>query len=176
VRETIKIEPIEAPPPATFDCGVDEQNRFFHERCWKDQAELLSTTYLLQVHGLAAGLATVCMDALPLSRRERGPAIEYRHVSSLKLAQLGIDQRFQGLGLGTRALAFVIDVAREVGKRVGCRYVTLDSQPDLEEWYRDRGFVRNELHQQQRSADALLHQRDPDRIAVSMRYDLRKAA
>src|SRR4051794_12705806 len=107
--DLIEIERLPAPPPSTFDCGRDEQNRYFHERCWRDQSERLSTTYLMQLHGLAAGLATVCMDALPLSRRERGPAIKYQHVSSLKLAQLGVDQHFQGLGLGTRALAFVID-------------------------------------------------------------------
>jgi len=51
---------------------------------------------------MVAGFLTVCMDALPLSRGERGPHIRYRHVSSIKLAQLGIDRRFQGMGSGVK--------------------------------------------------------------------------
>jgi GNAT superfamily N-acetyltransferase len=100
--------------------------------------------------------------------------IRYRHVSALKLAQLGIDLRFQGLGVGTEAVAFVLRLASRVGEAVGCRYVTLDAQRDLEAWYARRGFVRNELQQQERREDAARNQRDPERIAVSMRYDLRR--
>jgi GNAT superfamily N-acetyltransferase len=168
----IEIEKLEGPVPPSFDCGREEQNRYFHEHAWHDQQERLSTTYLFVIYGIAAGFATVCMDALPLSRRERGVAIRYRWVSALKLAQLGVDRRFQGSGVGRQALAIVAHLATEVGALVGCRYVTLDAQPDLEPWYAAQGFVRNTLHQQQRIDEATLHLRDPDQIPVSMRYDL----
>jgi predicted GNAT family N-acyltransferase len=115
------------------------------------------------------------MDSLPLARNERAPAIRYRHVSALKLAQLGIDLGFQGSGMGVEAVAFVVRLAYRVGELVGCRYITLDAQPDLESWYARQGFVRNELHQQERREDAISHRRDPERVAVSMRYDLRRA-
>src|SRR5215218_6722201 len=87
-------------PLFPFDCGRDDQNEFLHQWAWPDQNERLSTTYLLHVDGLVAGFMTVCMDSLPLSRRERGPAIRHRNVSSLKLAQLGVDRRFQGMDIG----------------------------------------------------------------------------
>jgi GNAT superfamily N-acetyltransferase len=171
----IELERLDGPPPGSFDCRRDEQNEYFHRHAWNDQQERVSTTYLLMVHGIAAAFLTICMDALPLSRRERGATIRYRWVSSLKLAQLGVDHRFQGSGVGRRAISTVIGLAQKVGELVGCRYVTLDAQPDLEAWYTRQGFVRNELHQQQRREDAISHQRDPDQVAVSMRYDLRRA-
>lgn len=170
------IHRLSDPPPATFDCRREEQNRFFHEGSWSDQLERLSTTYVVRKHGLVAAYATVCTDALPLSRRERGPLIRYRTVSAIKLAQLGVDHRFQGMGIGSHAVGFVLTLARQIGDRVGCRYVTLDAQPDLHGWYEELGFVRNELNQEQRIQDAVTHRRDPASVPISMRYDLRKAA
>jgi len=170
--DAIDVERLEGPPPGTFDCGREEQNRHLHDQAWQNQQKRLSTTSLLTVHGMPAAFVTVCMDALPLSRQERGTTIPYRWVGSLKLAQLGVDQRFQGAGLGRWAVSLAIQLAYDVGQHVGCRYVTLDAQPDLESWYGAQGFVRNELHQQQRKDDAVLHRRDPERIPISMRFDL----
>jgi len=85
----------------------------------EDQQQRLSTTYLLHRSGLPAGYVTVCMDSLPLARSEREPAIRYQNVSALKLAQLGIDLRFQGLGMGMDAVAFVVRLASRIGEQVG---------------------------------------------------------
>jgi GNAT superfamily N-acetyltransferase len=171
--ESVEVDRLSGIPLASFDCGRDDQNHFFREQSWTDQVERLSTTYTFQVHGVTAAFATICMDALPLSRRERGPAIRYHHVSALKLAQLGVDRTFQGEGIGRAAVSFVLELAYDIGENVGCRYVTLDAQPELEEWYAARGFVKNRLAHEQRVADAIRHQRDPAAIAVSMRFDLR---
>src|SRR5437763_613129 len=136
---------LDGSPPSAFDCGRDEQNEHLHSRAWEDQQQRLSTTYLLDRSGLSAGYVTVCMDSLPLARSEREPAIPYQHVSALKLAQLGIDLRFQGMGIGTQAVAFVVRLASRVGDQVGCRYVTLDAQPDLAAWDSRQGFIPNPL-------------------------------
>ncbi|HEU4560596.1 MAG TPA: GNAT family N-acetyltransferase [Longimicrobium sp.] len=167
---------LDGPLFGPFDCGRSEQNEFLYEWAWKDQMERLSTTYVMDVGGMMAGFVTVCMDALPLSRSERGPDIRYRYVSALKLAQLGVDRRFQGTGLGREAVRLTLGLAERVGEQVGCRYVTFDAHPDLENWYASLGFLRNRIRHEERVADAKLHQRDPDSIPVSMRYDLRSTA
>ena len=159
-------------PVFGFDCGRSEQNDFFYQRAWSDQQDSLSTTYLYYVHGMVAAYATIVMDSLPVSRSERG-GIPYRHVSSLKLAQLGVNRPFQGVGIGQAVVSAVYAIARQVGERVACRYVTLDAQPDLVAWYEAQGFVRNRLRQQERIDDAIRHRRDPAVIPVSMRFDLR---
>jgi GNAT superfamily N-acetyltransferase len=171
--EDIAIRTLDGLPEPGFDCGRHDQNTFLYERAWPDQQEQVSVTYLYYVKGILAAYATVCMDSLPLARRERGLAIGYRDVSALKLAQLGVDRAFQGLGLGRFVVADAISLAREEAIRVGCRYLTLDAQPDLIDWYAGQGFKRNELRQEWRIADALKHKRDPEAIAVSMRFDLR---
>lgn len=172
--EDFEMRKLEGEPPFGFDCGAEEQNSFLYEHAWRDQQDSLSTTYLFLSDDEIAAYMTVMMDALPLSRKERG-AIPYRFVSACKLAQLGVHRRFQGMGIGQFTVGHAMDLAREVGSRVACRYVTLDSQPDLVDWYGRVGFVVNRSRQSERVEEALRYQRDPSRIAVSMRFDLRPA-
>ncbi|HSU15997.1 GNAT family N-acetyltransferase [Longimicrobium sp.] len=167
------IEKMEGPPPARFDCGRSDQNAFFHGYSWSDQQASLSTTYLIWRSGILAGFVTVSMSVVALDPRERDPVIRFRDVSALKLLQLGVDRAFQGSGLGRYAVRWALGLGQIVGEKVACRYVTLDAQPDLVLWYERQGFVPNKLAQKRRIADALQHGRDPERIAVSMRFDLR---
>jgi GNAT superfamily N-acetyltransferase len=173
--DDLDFDRLGGPPPPEFDCGRDDQNAFLRQRAWVEQEALLSTTYLLMAGGNLAAFVTLCMSGISLDRREREPAIRFQEVAAVKLAQLGVDRSFQGRGLGGNLVGFAIDLARSVGVDIACRYVILDAQPDLEPWYSDLGFVRNRLQQERRILDAISHHRDPDQVAISMRYDLRRA-
>ena len=163
------------PPKAGFDCGREEQTRFLRERAWADQQAQLSVTYCYYLDEMLAAYAAVCMDAIALGKKERESDVRYSQVGAVKLAQLGVSMPFQHRGIGRRLLADVIGLARKVASEIGCRYVTLDAQPDLVAWYERRGFKPNYLRQTERILDALTHGREPERIAVSMRFDLREA-
>jgi GNAT superfamily N-acetyltransferase len=172
--DDLKVLKLAGPPFRSFDCGREEQNEFLHRHAWHDQQESVSTTYLFSVDGLPAAYASVCMDALPLARAERSPLIRFANIGAVKLAQLGVHRPFQGQGVGARAIGFVVHLARRASKRIACRYLTLDAQPDLVEWYGRLGFVPNQRRQEERMREAVRHGRDPSVIAVSMRYDLRE--
>lgn len=172
----LSMRKLEGVPSSGFDCGRESQTRFLYDYAWHDQRQRVSTTYLYHVAELLAAYATVCMDAIPLGRRERPSAVRYQEIAALKLAQLGVDRLFQGRGYGAMAVADVIAlaiaIAIELSQRAGCRYVTLDAKPHLVEWYQSLGFEINQLKQKQRIAGAA--NRNPDEIPVSMRFDLRE--
>lgn len=163
--------PLAGEPPPGFDCGRETQNRFLYECAWRDQQERVSSTWLYYAKGLFIAYATVCLDAIPLGTREKPRTIRYKYIGALKLAQLGVDRRFHGSGLGTEVVADILDGARQAPVRFTCRYVTVDAQPDLVGWYGRRGFVINKLLQKQR-LEAVAGKRDPADLAVSMRFDL----
>jgi GNAT superfamily N-acetyltransferase len=172
----VVVRKLDGPPDAGFDCGHEDQNAFLYTRAWDDQQQLVSTTYLYYVHGILAGYATICLDALELSRRERGWHIKHEIVGALKLAQLGVDQAFNGRGLGTYIVADVIELARGLSDTVGCRYLTVDARADMVSWYERRlGFKHNTEMQMNRIERAVRRQRDPERLAASMRFDLRES-
>ena len=120
-----------------------------------------------------AAFATYLMDGLSLDFRERGIRIRYETVGALKLGQLGVDRTFQGCGLGKVIISDALGFAQDLGDRVGCRYVSVDARPGLDAWYERYGFRRNRLMQKRRLQFALEKNRDPDRLATSMRIDIR---
>lgn len=162
---------LDGPPPAEFDCGRDAQSRYFRDRAWFDQQQWLTTTYVYYLGGVAAAFATVCMDSVMLGTREKPVSIPYKWVSALKLAQLGVDVRFQRLGLGTHVVAGVLASALEGSRQFGCRYLNLDAQPDLVPWYESQGFKINKGKQKER-VQAAAGRRAPADLPVSMRFDL----
>lgn len=172
--EDVFITRLDGRPDYGFDCGYPEQTSYLYEQAEADQEAQTAVTYLYYVRGILAAYATVAMDALPLDRTERGTGVRFQEASAMKLGQLGVALPFQGIGLGTFVLADILVLAQEEAERVGCRYVSVDARPDLVGWYERRGFKRNKLRQQRRIEDALAHGRDPDLIAVSMRFDLRE--
>jgi hypothetical protein len=171
--ENIVAMKLEGPPEAGFDCGREEQNWFLYERAWADQEEMISVTYRYYLHGMFAAYATVLMDGISLSFRERGSRIRYETVGATKLAQLGVDYRFQGRRLGEWIVAHVTSVARSVSQILGCRYVSVDALPGLEWWYQRQAFELNKLMQERRIWFAREKNRDLERIPTSMRLDIR---
>jgi ribosomal protein S18 acetylase RimI-like enzyme len=162
---------MDEPPPRGFDCGREAQNRFLYDSAWSDQSERLSVTYLYYVSGLFAAYATALMNSVVLGSREKPKSISYKSIAALHLAQLGVDIRFQGWGLGSELLSDVTEFARQLSNSLGCRYVTLDAHPELVGWYEKHGFVINKLVQKQR-IEAAAGKRPLDLLPVSMRFDL----
>lgn len=166
---------LDAPPPADFDCGAEEQNRFLHEWAWRDQRKGISVTHLIFVKGIAGAYVTLMADRIRLGPRERPKGVGYQLVPALKIAQLAVARRFAGYGLGRFAVGYAVECARVFCQEVGCRYVTLDAQPHLIAWYEAQGFRRNIEEQEHRRQLASERGRPAAEIPVSMRFDLREA-
>lgn len=168
----VVVRRLDGEPPLDFDCGRVAQNQFLYNSAARDQGEWISCTYLHFLRGICVAYATVCMDSLPLGTREKPRSIRYKYIGALKLAQLGVDRRVQGRGLAREVIADVVALAQDAAVRIGCRYVSIDAQPDLVGWYERHGFVVNKLHQKEKLA-AAGGTIDPAHMTVSMRLDLR---
>jgi GNAT superfamily N-acetyltransferase len=175
-RDDLEMRIIDGPPPVGFDCGVEEQNAFLYCRAWKDHCRGVTVTYLLFAKGILAAYVTLMTDRIRLGPRERAKGLSYQIVPAIKIAQLAVSRPFATFGLGRYLVGYAVETARTLRGLVGCRYVTLDAErEELVDWYERQGFVRNLLEQEQRREEASRRSRDPDRIAISMRFDLRDA-
>ena len=164
---------LDGPPSCDFDCGRDEQNSFFFDRAWSDSCRSISVTHVLYVKGIMAAYVTLMNDRIQLGPRERAKGVTYQLVPAIKLAQLGVDMRFAGNGVGKQMVAYAIETSRRYRGVVGCRYVTLDASPDLVAWYEGQGFVANKEEQRHREQLAAERGRPIDALPRSMRFDLR---
>ena len=169
------------PVTEPFDCGVDELNDFL-TRAWDQQQSGFSVTYLLHVKGILAGFISVAMSKIPLDSSERPTDSYTRELPALNLVQMAVSKEFHRMGYGKFLVSAAIFLAQS-STAVGCRYVQLDARYaegsanpyEIRDFYADRGFVENKYLQNQREKDAKNARppRDPKKINISMRFDLR---
>jgi GNAT superfamily N-acetyltransferase len=57
------------------------------------------------------------------------------------LAQLAVDRRFSGKGLGHAFVSEAFKIALRVADDVGCRCIIADAYRDLVDWYARYGFI-----------------------------------
>jgi GNAT superfamily N-acetyltransferase len=171
-EDDLDVHLLDGPPPQGFDCGRDEQNQFLYARAWPDQHRRLSVTRLFFVKGIFAAFVTTLADAIELGTREKDEGVRYPTLAAIKIAQLAVDRRFAGGGLGRALVAYVIEYVRQASAGIGCRYVTVDARPELEAWYAAQGFVRNKLVTRRKLEHARAIGRDETDVPISMRYDL----
>jgi ribosomal protein S18 acetylase RimI-like enzyme len=114
-------------------------------------------------------------DRIKLSPKEKLKGVSYELVPAVKIAQLAVARGFSGYGLGKFLVGYAVANARAVRAviGVGCRYLTLDSQPNLVGWYERMGFKRNIEEQRYRERLARERNRPLEALPVSMRFDLR---
>ena len=135
-----------------FDCGVERLNNFIKLSAKKQQKDNMTRVYIavepgdtrmLGYHAINVG----SMDVTELAKSPRGTP---RHglIPVLFLGQVAVDQRVQGLGIGSLLMHHVFEKACVIADEAGCHAVLLDVMSDGDTdafsrrkgWYEQFGF------------------------------------
>ncbi|HEY5536134.1 MAG TPA: GNAT family N-acetyltransferase, partial [Ignavibacteria bacterium] len=65
---------------------------------------------------------------------------KYAKYPAIKIARLSVDSRFEKKGIGTHLLYAAIGKTLSICKSVGCRYILVDSKPEVIGFYKKYGF------------------------------------
>lgn len=137
----VSITVLGSPEIPPLETGVPDIDSYF-KRAWEERQRCNSVTYILYLNGVSARYASVSMKSLYMQLKE-GEKV----YPALLLGRLGVDKQFQGKECfegskgGEVLLRYVVGLAQEVGTRVGCRLVILDTDSEsLEQYYHDFGF------------------------------------
>jgi GNAT superfamily N-acetyltransferase len=137
----------ELPHVGCFNCGDDEMNTFLREEAYAEQAMGMNSTVLLYYQGSLAAFCSVCCDAITLSdaeREEEQITVHYK-VPAIKIARLGRDGKYKGMGLGNVLIDYIKDMAYELStSRLGVRFITADAYLHRVEYYQCLGFIPNQ--------------------------------
>ena len=143
---TVSIRPLQpSDDRVSFTCGNDELDRFFRKHAADSQFLLhVGATYVATGGKLILAFATVAggslmADALPDAAARRLPKYP---LPVLRLARLGVAIHAQGTGLGTQMMGYVFRLALEMGGRLGCVGVVVDSKPTSVTFHEGFGFTR----------------------------------
>lgn len=127
-----------------FDCGAPVLNRWLREHAGQSERRDTARTYLaVDSTDELGGYVSLCVaqiDALDLG----APGLSDRYpISAIRLAQLAVDLRHQGRGLGSYLLAQAVRLAHEVMERAAFQVLVVDAlDGDVAGFYARWGFRR----------------------------------
>ena len=127
-----------------FRSGNIDLDRFFQRYAGQNQfRHHIGTTYVAVYRDSIVGFVTVASgeiiaEKLVKSLRRRLP--DYP-LPILRLARLGVDERFQGHGIGRLLLRAMLELALDMRDRVGCIGVVVDAKSDALAFYSSLGFT-----------------------------------
>ncbi len=161
-----------------FNCGEEDLTAYICDgTSASDEQAGVSVSYCVHSDEQMVGYFTVLADSIQLQGKERPDGVSYPTLPAVKIGRMGVDQPFQGSGVGYWILDYVVGLARALSEQIGVRYVTLDAlnRDELVEWYGEYGFVPNKGEATRRTAYQKFFGRfkpgeDPDHI--SMRFDI----
>jgi GNAT superfamily N-acetyltransferase len=131
-----------------FRCGVPSLDRFLERYAWQNHARYrLGVTYVAVDDASRRVLGYFTLAAASVSAEE--PAVRtpggYAEVSCIRIAWLEVDERVQGIGLGSELLRAALTIALAESERVGCAGVVVDALPEAEGFYERFGFSSMEV-------------------------------
>ena len=135
-----------------FDCGVGRLNNFLKLSARKQQKDDMTRVYvavepgqtkILGYHAINVGT----MNVAELAKPPRGTP-GHGEIPVLFLGQVAVDQKAQGLGVGSLLMHHVFEKACVIADEAGCHAILLDVMSDgdaeaftrRKEWYREFGF------------------------------------
>jgi len=108
-------------------------NEFIHKEAMQYQKESRGITYLFYINDVAIGYVTVAMHAIEVKETRLGIVTRKKHYPALLLGRLGVHNDYRGRNVGYSICLWTIGLAKELSKKIGCRFVVLLTEQAL--WY-----------------------------------------
>ena len=125
-----------------FDCGNASINQLVSRSLYPTLLKQ-TRTYKISMKGHCVGFCSVSIMGISLEGSDAPIAESFEGTptfAAVKLDYVAVDKRVQNYGIGTIALDYVVDEARELCKVWPVRILVLDALRDKLNWYTDRGF------------------------------------
>ncbi len=165
----------------------NELDAWLKENAWKEHLIDFSKTYLFFHGDVLAGYVTLLTDKQPLKLNQGHPSLSefknkteegYSSVPALKIGRLCVTDNYNSqlqtanyVGLGKIMFASILNHAKELKEKVGCRVLTTHAKKSTGayQWYLKMGFQFS--HDDDKTKDILAK---ADIEAIPMFYDINR--
>jgi len=127
-----------------FDCSKDDDmglDEFIHKEAMNYQRESLGITHLFYYKGNIVGYVTVATSSIEVKYTKLHlPFFRPIKYPALLLGRLAVDNRYRRRNIGHCICLWCIGLAKEIAKKIGCRFVIVVTRQSKVEFYRKCGF------------------------------------
>ncbi|MEK3879781.1 N-acetyltransferase [Paenibacillus sp. FSL M7-0420] len=132
----------------SFDCGKVLVNNFLKEEALKlNDVNLVKTRLYFDEDHNFIGFFSLFNESVSVmkSKRTQQQWIDIEDQKNIfpaiRLHFLGVNQKYQKIGLGEYLLFEAIYAAKDISEISGCTFVTLETEDDCYQFYENRDFV-----------------------------------
>ncbi len=112
-----------------FKCNSEDLNDYFWNNVKRYKKEDMALSYACVYDDRIVGLMSLSSDAIGVHLMPNGIVDGIRHnYPAVKIGRLAVDINYEKNGIGSSLVYMAIGIADELSKRVGCRFVTVDSK------------------------------------------------
>jgi predicted N-acetyltransferase YhbS len=115
-----------------FDCSKDDVlgiNEFIHKEAVQYQRDSMGITYVFYYQNAIVGYVTVAMYTIEVKETKLRIVTSEKRYPALLLGRLGVHNEYRGRNIGHSICLWTIGLAKELSKKVGCRFVVLLTAP-----------------------------------------------
>jgi GNAT superfamily N-acetyltransferase len=120
-------------------------HEFYYEDLSRYQESNLSTVRLIKVNEKIVGYFTVSMNAIELDKLGKDEKVKNttpKKYPAMLIGRMGVDKKYRNKGIGYAVCMFCRGLAIDIGKKVACRYVILQTTEEHSEFYKKSGFIK----------------------------------
>lgn len=130
---------------STFDCSANDVmglDEFIHSEALKYQEENLGVTHLFLYNEQIVGFATLVMGQIEvkLTRSILPFPVTIKYFPALLIGRLAVDNNYRGRNVGKNICLWCLGLAKELSKKVGCRFVVVLTRDKAVEFYKKCSF------------------------------------
>lgn len=123
-------------------------HQFYYDDLRRYQENNLSTVRLIKADDRFVGYFTVSMNAIELDKLNKDEKVRNttpKKYPAMLIGRMGIDKKYRGKGIGSDVCLFCRGLAIEIGKKVACRYVVLQTMVKHSGFYKKSGFIKTDV-------------------------------
>ena len=129
----------------TFRSGEIEIDRFFVKFAGQNQFKhKIGNSYVAvdTASGTVLGYATIAVGSMNIEGLEIEEFKKFPHypLPIVRIARLGVDERFQSQGIGRKLMQKMLYLSIEIEELVGCVGIFVDAKEDAVAFYEKYGF------------------------------------
>jgi GNAT superfamily N-acetyltransferase len=133
-----------------FDCGDEDLNEFLLNDSIDHMKSDISIVYLCKYKKEVIGYVALSNDSIEINKEDKEKIKEkygifYPYYPAIKVGRLAISKNYQGKGIGTMVIDWVIGLIIELRFKVGIKYIAVDSYSESKTFYENNEFELFEL-------------------------------
>ena len=128
--------------PAGFECSKPEFAEHLRVMAFYDQQEQIGQPYLFMRGDEIVGYVVLAASHLDAEDQRSVGVDTHGTVPALLITYLATHKRHERRGIGRLMVSWSVSQAKTISKSIGCRVVTVKSEPDVHGFYTKLGFAR----------------------------------